>query len=359
LELMDDGRSGQTVVTLRPQARPKPGATEGAPPEATEIRVARVEALAAVAAKVEALRPEAVQAAPVRAKPEPAKDAAASQRAFRAGEAALYIGLVLLVLGAWQLSELNLFTSKDDLGYWLGVAGGVMMLTLFLYPLRKHARFMQRTGPLKYWFLVHMVFGIAGPLLILVHSTFKIGSMNAAIALTCMIVVALSGIVGRFLYRHIHRGFLGEKSSLRELQLEAGFEHDAVKSRFHFVPAVELRLLEFEAATLQQGGADTWSQLRRVFVLPVRQRLVYLECRREVDAALNRIARHRGWRRADLDDRKRRARSLLRDYLSAVVNVSQFAAYERLFSLWHVLHIPFVYVLVISAVAHVVAVHIY
>jgi hypothetical protein len=217
---------------------------------------------------------------------------------------------------------------------------------------------MQRLGPVKYWFVVHMVFGIAGPLLILVHSTFKVGSMNAAIALTCMIVVALSGIVGRFLYRQIHRGFLGGKSTLRELQLEAGFEQDAVKSRFHFVPDVELRLLAFEADTLQ-GDASLKSHLRRVLVLPLRQRVIYFQCRRQVEAALARIARHRGWPRKDLEDRKRRARALLRDYLTAVVKVAQFGAYERLFSLWHVLHIPFVYVLVVSAIAHVIAVHVY
>jgi len=41
------------------------------------------------------------------------------------------------------------------------------------------------------------------------------------------------------------------------------------------------------------------------------------------------------------------------------VNVAQFEAYDRLFSLWHVLHIPFVYVLVVSAIAHVIAVHVY
>src|SRR5882672_2709316 len=288
----------------------------------------------------------------------PAATAPAAENRFRFGEAALYAALALLVLIAWQVSELGYFTSKDDLGYWLGVGGGVMMLLLFAYPMRKHLRFMQRLGPLKYWFVVHMVFGIVGPLLILVHSTFKVGSMNAAIALTCMIVVALSGIIGRFLYRQIHRGFLGEKSSLRELQLEAGFEQDAVKSRFHFVPTVELRLLAFEADTLQ--GDATWlSQLRRVFVLPIRQRLVYLRCRREADTALARIGRHLGWRRSALEQRQRRAHGLLHDYLAAVVNVAQFEAYDRLFSLWHVLHIPFVYVLVVSAIAHVIAVHVY
>jgi len=281
-----------------------------------------------------------------------------SKTRLRFGELTLYGVLALLVLIAWQVSEQGYFTSKDDFGYWLGVAGGVMMLSLFLYPMRKHMRSMQRLGPLKYWFVVHMVFGIAGPLLILLHSTFKVGSMNAAIALTCMIVVALSGIVGRFLYRQIHRGFLGEKSSLRELQLEAGFEHDAVQSRFHFVPDVELRLMAFEAETAK-AGTSIGSHLQRVLLLPIRQRIVYFQCRRQVDAALTRISRHRGWRRKDLEDRKRRARALLRDYLSAVVNVAQFAAYDRLFSLWHVLHIPFVYVLVVSAIAHVIAVHVY
>ena len=33
--------------------------------------------------------------------------------------------------------------------------------------------------------------------------------------------------------------------------------------------------------------------------------------------------------------------------------------YERMFSLWHILHVPFVFMLVISGVVHVIAVHMY
>lgn len=275
------------------------------------------------------------------------------------GETGLYLLIVVLVMLTWRVSELGYFTSKDDVGYWLGVVGGSMMLLLFLYPMRKYTRFMQGMGPVKYWFILHMVLGIGGPTLIMLHSTYKIGSMNAAIALYSMIVVVASGVIGRFLYRHIHRGFLGEKSSLHELQIEAGFVHDAVKSRFHFVPAVEVRLLAFEAETLQAGRATLGSHLRRIFVLPVRQRLVYLRCWREVDEAMSRIARHRGWSERDVQERKRRARALMRDYLSAIVSVAQLGSYERLFSLWHVLHIPFLYLLVVSAIAHVIAVHVY
>ena len=43
----------------------------------------------------------------------------------------------------------------------------------------------------------------------------------------------------------------------------------------------------------------------------------------------------------------------------AVQRNIQFSTYERLFSLWHVVHIPFLCMLVITAVVHVVAVHIY
>jgi hypothetical protein len=45
--------------------------------------------------------------------------------------------------------------------------------------------------------------------------------------------------------------------------------------------------------------------------------------------------------------------------LQAVVRVAQYTAYERLFSLWHVAHLPFVFLLLLSAVVHVVAVHAY
>jgi hypothetical protein len=276
----------------------------------------------------------------------------------RSGDGPLYLLLIALVLGAWELTRRGHLRPDTDVGYWLGVTGGVMMLALFLYPLRKHVPFMRALGPAKYWFVFHMVCGICGPLLILLHCAFRIGSLNAAVALISMLVVAASGIVGRFLYAHIHRGLLGEKSSLRELQSAAGFQHDAVKSRFHFAPTVEQRLFAFEADALRSEPG--WrNDLRRVAVLPYLQWCTYRACAREVDQVAARLGLERSWHRGDLNDRRRRARGLLHAYLASVVRVAQFSVYERLFSLWHVLHIPFVYVMLITAVVHVVAVHAY
>jgi hypothetical protein len=49
----------------------------------------------------------------------------------------------------------------------------------------------------------------------------------------------------------------------------------------------------------------------------------------------------------------------LESYLHGLQRVAQFAIYERLFSLWHLLHIPLVALLILSAVFHVIAVHMY
>lgn len=279
-----------------------------------------------------------------------------AKRARASADVLIYLVLTALVLGAWAFSRQGFFKAGDDVGYWLGVAGGVMMLLLFSYPMRKYMRTLHRVGKLKSWFVLHMVLGIGGPLLILLHSTFHVGSLNAAVAMYSMLIVAASGVIGRFIYLRIHRGLSGEKESLGALQARAGFDQTETRSRLHFAPEVESRLLAFEAAELgAKAGWGTW--MRQVLVLPVTSWLMYISCVADLRAPLRAAAAERGWTEADTTRRRRHARKLVRHYLGSVVRVAQFTAYERLFALWHVAHVPFVYLLVISAVAHVVAVH--
>jgi hypothetical protein len=270
----------------------------------------------------------------------------------------IYLLLAALTVGAWRFSRLGLFRAGDDVGYTLGLVGGVMMLLLFTYPLRKYVRALHGWGKVKVWFVVHMVLGVGAPLLILLHSTFHVGSLNAAVALYSMLVVAASGVIGRFIYLRVHRGLSGEKANLRALQARAGLDRTEAGSRLHFAPAIEARLQAFAEAELNAPpGWATW--LRQIFALPLHSGWVYLRCRAELRAPLRRIAARRDWSRADTARRRRLAGKLVRRYLASVVRVAQFTAYERLFALWHVAHVPFVYLLVISAVVHVVAVHAY
>lgn len=269
---------------------------------------------------------------------------------------ALYVLVPLLVGAAWLVSRAGWF--DEDANYWLAVVGGSMMLVLFLYPLRKYTRFMQRMGKVKFWFWVHLTLGVVGPWLILVHSNFRVGSLNAGVALYSMLTVVGSGVIGRFIHVRVHRGLNGERTSLERLRERAGMVESEARSKLHFAPLVEARLLAFERRELDaQPGLAT--HLRRVFVLPFSHWVAYRRCVSDLRIRLREVAPAARWSAADVARRERKARRLVDRYLDAVVRVAQYSAYERLFALWHVAHLPFVYLLVISAVVHVVAVHAY
>jgi hypothetical protein len=94
-------------------------------------------------------------------------------------------------------------------------------------------------------------------------------------------------------------------------------------------------------------------------LLPLQQQITYIACVRDLRQRLRAFAAKGHWSDNDLRRRERKASRLVQRYLDAVVRVAQYKAYERVFALWHVAHLPFVYLMVISAVVHVIAVHAY
>lgn len=247
------------------------------------------------------------------------------------------------------------YTPASDIGYYMGLAGGLMMLALLLYPLRKRVAFMRGWAPLKFWFALHMFLGIAGPALVLFHSTFRIGSLNAAIALGCMVLVAASGIVGRYIYRKIHRGLYGRRASLRELEAELGRDAHRIEGESYKLPSVQRTIGRFEAFA-KQRPQQRMRRMQQFVSLGAMRMLTLRAIRRECAAAARGgctgvCSRCEALTAADV--------RLLGAYLRQIQRVAQFDTYERLFALWHVLHVPFVYMMVISAVVHVVAVHMY
>jgi hypothetical protein len=278
---------------------------------------------------------------------------------LRSGRNAPMLAVVLLLIciliwAARQVTYERLYTSGSDFGYFLGLAGGSMMLALLLYPLRKHVRFMRNWAPLKYWFRMHMVCGIGGPLFILFHSTFHVGSLNATVAVSCMLLVAASGIAGRFIYRKIHHGLYGSRATLADLQKSLADEQTRIQPLLSPMPAVRQEVDGF-AALAAQHPAGPWRRTAH-FVLLGWDRLLV---RRRIHRTLARFATS-GDGKAALSAREfARIMRTVDATLQGIQRTAQFSAYERLFSLWHILHVPFVYMFVISAIVHVVAVHTY
>jgi len=252
----------------------------------------------------------------------------------------------------------DIYEPGSTLGYNLGLAGGLLMLSLFLYPLRKRVRALERFGSMQLWFRYHMVAGIGGPLLVLYHSTFRTGSMNGRVALYAMLLVALSGIVGRFLYRHIHHGLYGRQLTLADAGAELESAVSSLGTVFSLQADIEPRLKSFREAAF--APLDGFAQrLWRFLTLRWQGKRLSKAIRSDAKRILARMEREKKRTRRELIINYRLARTQIDNYLDAIVQTSQLAVWEKLFSLWHVVHIPFIYLLVLSGIVHVVAVHMY
>lgn len=268
----------------------------------------------------------------------------------------LFVAAVLFM--GWRFRDAEYLTAETGLGYNLGIAGGVVMLLLLLYPLRKKVRFMRSWGAPKYWFQAHMIMGILGPVMIMFHSNFRIGSMNSTVALVSMLLVAGSGFVGRHIYTKIHYGLYGRQMSLKELKKEIESRMNSAVHVLSYAPKLQQRLLDFDADVLRTRTSFVQSVWQFLLIGPRAQwthLVLFLGLRR----ALKVTAKRAGWSAKERQLHKIEARSHISAHMNVAITIAEFNVYERLFALWHLFHLPLFFMLVIVAVVHVLAVHMY
>ncbi len=109
-------------------------------------------------------------------------------------------------------------TPQRGLGYWLGIIGGSMMLLLLIYSARKRAPWLRWLGGIPAWFEIHMALGVVGPVLVLFHANFRLGATNSNVALISMLLVAGSGVIGRYIYTRLHARMDGHEDTLEQLK---------------------------------------------------------------------------------------------------------------------------------------------
>jgi hypothetical protein len=269
-----------------------------------------------------------------------------------------FLATVLVLYAGWFGRYERNITAENGLGYALGIIGGSMMAALLLYPLRKRYRSLRFLGTTRHWFKAHMVLGVVGPVLILYHCNFTVSSLNSRVALFCTLLVATSGIIGRYLYAQIHQGLYGEKVSLRSLvsEMQASLAEIAV-----FGPVTEefLQQLNVFSNSVLEPPQGVLHSAMRPFSFAFRTRWAYLrmswKLRKapEARAEVCDVITHQELRMA------KAIRHQVRQHLKQVRRVAHLSFFEKLFSLWHILHLPFFLMLLISAVVHIVAVHMY
>ena len=111
----------------------------------------------------------------------------------------------------------------SGVGAVFGIAGAVLMLVPLAYTLVKRIPFLRtRVTPhvsLQTWMTVHVYTGILGPLLGIIHTGHKFESPLGIALTTVMLLVVVSGFIGRYLFSYVNQDI---KDKLLLLQTARG-----------------------------------------------------------------------------------------------------------------------------------------
>ena len=283
----------------------------------------------------------------------------AGERVVRRAAMLGYVLAALAVAIGWSITRsTQIFDSEQGFGYWLGIAGASLMATLLLYPLRKRWRLMHSLGATRHWFRMHIVLGVLGPVLILYHCNFSLGSLNDTVALVCTLLVAVSGLVGRYVYAKVHVDLDGHRATLEQLSENARITAVQRREAVALVPGLLERLTAYDATVLEPP-ASTVAALTLPLKLAVATRWEAVRLSWFARSQLRLLARRSDVVRARRAELQASVNRFVHEHLRRVRRVAELGSYERMFSIWHVFHLPFFYMLVVAALIHVLAVHMY
>jgi hypothetical protein len=231
--------------------------------------------------------------------------------------------------GYWQ------WKAGGSVGHKLGVAGSSMMVLMLLYSVRKRVGALRRLGSLSRWLDIHIYLGVFGPLLVVLHSSFKVQGL-VALSFWSMVIVASSGVLGRYLYLQIPRTRAGEERALVELEAEDQALSGQLRTRFRLDEAQLARLDAVVAVPTRVGLLGGFVRLV-TDDLRLRSGLrTFAKSCRSVPAPVfrdfERVVRHKA---------QVHRRILLWDRV------------HELFHYWHVLHKPFAVVMYLFMLVHV------
>jgi hypothetical protein len=240
---------------------------------------------------------------------------------------------------------------SGTIGLHLGMFGVLLFLFIYLYPLRKKWAWLGRQGSSRRWLDFHVLLGLVAPVFVTFHSSFKFSGI-AGIAYWIMVVVALSGAVGRYIYAQIPRSLSSAELSLQEAQEQSTRMATQLKN----TGILSLRDLEglLRLPDLRRVQSISligilWRMLLFDFAFPfrvwrLRQKMLW--------------SRRKWWSLVGLGRGENvvleRAISMAREQALLTKKIVFLSKSQRMLHLWHIIHRPFSYSFAVLASIHVV-----
>jgi hypothetical protein len=282
----------------------------------------------------------------------PARISLLDDRWILAGLFALPLGVCVRGLGYYSSPIAERL--RDPLHPWLkpggtlglafGVMGFLMFVFMWLYPLRKKIRWLAWTGKLGSWLRIHILAGLWIPLVVAVHAAWRFEGV-IGLGYWAMVIVSLSGVIGRYLYVRIPHSHSGLELSLEEVAAERA----TLISRISVALGVDASEVESMLAIEPASDAKLgWFQ-------------TVLKLFRDDHArgqALKRLRRewcHTGPGRRNVDPRTlKKVLKLARRELALQQQVRMLEATRLVFGYWHVAHRPVAVTALVAVTVHVI-----
>ena len=247
----------------------------------------------------------------------------------------------------------ELLKPSGAIGLKLGVLGTVLFFIIFLYALRKVIPWLGRWGTARHWMDFHVIAGISAPIVIAYHASFKFQGI-AGIAFWIMLAVALSGVIGRYLYSQIPRSLNAAELSLNELQSsERELAEALVGQSLYSTERLNRTLRVPSKEHIRSIGP--LGAIGEMIVLDLGMPFRIAGLRRsacDFSGALRSI----GGLFSTGNDEVESVVRLVRQKASLSKRVVFLDQTQKVFHLWHVIHRPFSYAFAVLALIHIAVV---
>jgi len=174
---------------------------------------------------------------------------------FRWFKAAVVLSLLAAAAYLWHDPPIKPY-GGTWLGYTLGTIGALLILWLLWYGVRKR-RYRSTSGTVQGWLSAHVYLGTALVVIVTLHTGFELGANVHTLAYILMLLVALSGMYGVFVYLRVPRAMtenLGE-DSLDALILRVGDVDRDMRARAMGLPDELLALIDRSVTDTRLGGS--------------------------------------------------------------------------------------------------------
>ncbi|MGA2001578.1 MAG: hypothetical protein ABSG52_16465 [Terriglobales bacterium] len=243
-----------------------------------------------------------------------------------------------------------LLKPSGAIGIKLGVIGLLMFLVIFLYPLRKRWAWLSRQGSTKHWMDFHVLLGVFAPFVIAFHGSFKFRGF-AGMAFWIMTAVAVSGVVGRYLYGQIPRRVTAAELSLGETR-DLQEQYTAELSSQRLIRQSDLQALFSVPTEAQVARMPVVAALGYMVLLDIIRPFRIARLRRRTLSGTQWLFTLGGLLRSanvELENAVASARA----YSSLSKRLAFLSRAQRVFHLWHVVHKPFSYSFAVLAIFHI------